>query len=51
MTFEDGLAQWGLKPEDIKTVFMTHLHWDHSWNMDKLPNATFYVQKKRWSMR
>lgn len=46
VTFEEGLAAWGLKPEDIKTVFMTHLHWDHSWNMDKLPNATFYVQKK-----
>lgn len=46
VTFEDGLAEWGLKPEDIKTVFLTHLHWDHSWNVDKLNNATFYVQKR-----
>ncbi len=25
-TFEEGLARWGLKPEDIDIVIHTHLH-------------------------
>ena len=25
-TFEEGLAKWGLKPEDIDVVIHTHLH-------------------------
>ena len=46
VSFEDGLASCGVKPEDVTKVFLTHLHWDHSWNVDKLPNAEFYVQRK-----
>lgn len=36
----------GIKPEDVKAIFITHLHWDHSQNLDKFPNAKIYVQKK-----
>ncbi len=45
MTFEDGLAKWGLKPEDIDIVLHTHLHNDHCENDYKCSNATFYVHQ------
>jgi len=44
--FEEGLARWGLKPEDIDIVIHTHLHNDHCENDDKCINAVFYVHTK-----
>ena len=44
--FEEGLARWGLKPEDIDVVIHTHLHNDHCENDDKCVNAVFYVHEK-----
>ncbi len=44
--FEEGLAKWGLKPEDIDIVIHTHLHNDHCENDDKCINAIFYVHEK-----
>lgn len=34
----------GLEPEDLRTVVLTHLHYDHAHNLDAFPNATFIVQ-------
>ena len=45
-TFEDGLAKFGLKPEDIDIVVHTHLHNDHCENDYKCTNARFYVHRK-----
>ncbi|HEC31283.1 MAG TPA: N-acyl homoserine lactonase family protein [Deltaproteobacteria bacterium] len=45
-TFEEGLARWGLKPEDIDIVIHTHLHNDHCENDFKCENAVFYVHEK-----
>jgi glyoxylase-like metal-dependent hydrolase (beta-lactamase superfamily II) len=45
-TFEDGLARFGLKPEDIDIVIHTHLHNDHCENDFKCVNARFYVHEK-----
>lgn len=45
-TFEEGLSQWGLKPEDIDVVIHTHLHNDHCENDYKCVNAAFYVHEK-----
>ncbi len=45
-TFEEGLAKWGLKPEDIDVVIHTHLHNDHCENDYKCTNATFFVHEK-----
>ena len=44
--FEEGLARWGLKPEDIDIVIHTHLHNDHCENDYKCTTATFYVHEK-----
>jgi len=45
-TFEQGLAQWGLKPKDIDIVIHTHLHNDHCENDYKCANAMIYVHEK-----
>ncbi|GKT32745.1 N-acyl homoserine lactonase family protein, partial [Aduncisulcus paluster] len=45
-TFEEGLAKFGLKPEDIDSVVHTHLHNDHCENDYKCTNAKFYVHRK-----
>ncbi len=40
------LAQLGLKPSDINTVVMSHLHWDHCGNTHLFPHAKIYVHKE-----
>lgn len=38
-----ALAQHGVRPEDIRLLILTHLHWDHAGNMGLFPNADFVV--------
>ena len=40
------LAACGVKPEDVRRVFMTHLHYDHWEGHDLFRNATYFVQEK-----
>jgi glyoxylase-like metal-dependent hydrolase (beta-lactamase superfamily II) len=40
-----ALAAIGVKPEDIDSVILTHLHWDHASNNDLFPRAKFFTQK------
>lgn len=44
----DQLALYDTRPEEIDTVILTHLHWDHAGNNMLYPNATFYVQRKEY---
>jgi N-acyl homoserine lactone hydrolase len=44
-SLEEGLAKFQLKPGDIDTVIVTHLHWDHIELARKLVNARFIVQE------
>jgi len=39
------LAECGLTPADVDTVFVTHAHFDHFGNVEAFPNATFYIQR------
>lgn len=39
------LAEMGLTPEDVDTVFITHAHFDHFGCVEDFPNATFYIQR------
>jgi len=41
-----ALRRAGVKAEDVKTVVMTHLHWDHAWGFDLFENARFVIQKR-----
>ncbi len=45
-TFEDGLALYDLRPEDIDIVIHTHLHSDHCENDYKCTNARFYIHEQ-----
>ena len=40
------LAEMGLTPEDVDTVFITHAHFDHFGSVEDFPNATFYIQRE-----
>jgi glyoxylase-like metal-dependent hydrolase (beta-lactamase superfamily II) len=50
---ESGTAQlrkFGLTPDDIGHVFITHLHFDHVDDLLKYRNAKVYIGKKEWEM-
>jgi glyoxylase-like metal-dependent hydrolase (beta-lactamase superfamily II) len=40
----EGLASLGVAPEDVQTIILTHLHYDHAGCIDHYPNAEFWVQ-------
>ena len=41
-----ALASAGARPEEITTVILTHLHYDHAGNNQLFPKARFYVQRE-----
>jgi N-acyl homoserine lactone hydrolase len=47
-TLEAALAELGWHFNDIDLVINSHLHYDHSENNPKLPNARFYVSLREW---
>ncbi len=42
------LRKFGLRPEDIGYVFVTHLHFDHVDDLLNYTNARIYIGKKEW---
>jgi len=40
-----NLAALGLEPGDVPRVFLSHLHYDHSLNVDLFPKAKIYVSR------
>jgi len=43
------LAECGITPADVTTVFLTHSHFDHMGNIEGFPSATFYIQERELS--
>lgn len=41
-----ALLKFGVKADEIGTVILSHLHWDHCYNNDLFPNAEFVVQRR-----
>ena len=41
---DTALAKLGFKAQDIETVVMTHLHWDHTGSLASFSHARIYVQ-------
>ena len=42
----NALKSAGLSPDDVRTVILTHLHWDHAQGFHLFKNATFLIQRK-----
>jgi glyoxylase-like metal-dependent hydrolase (beta-lactamase superfamily II) len=42
----EALAEAGVRAEDVRTVVLTHLHWDHAANAGRFPNAVFLAQAR-----
>ncbi len=40
----DALGELGVAAGDVGDVILTHLHYDHAGNLDRLPNAQFHIQ-------
>ena len=40
------LAACGVVPNDVRYVFVTHLHYDHWAGYELFPNATFFIQAR-----
>lgn len=45
MSLPEQLAKHGIKPGEIATVVLTHLHYDHCGGCELLPNARIVVQR------
>ncbi|MCR6735943.1 MAG: N-acyl homoserine lactonase family protein [Afipia sp.] len=45
----DALQNFGIPPESIRDVVITHLHYDHAGNLDRFPNARFHLQDREMS--
>ncbi len=43
---KDELERRGVSCEEIDTIILTHLHWDHCYNLELFPQAKIYVQAK-----
>lgn len=43
-----SLADVGVKPEEIDTIFLSHLHYDHLNNVAYFPNAEIICGEKEW---
>ena len=42
----DALRRIGVEPESVETVVLTHLHYDHTGNVDAFPAAELAVQRR-----
>jgi N-acyl homoserine lactone hydrolase len=49
-SLEEGLAKYQLKPKDIDTVIVTHLHSDHIELACELVNARFIIQENELNL-
>lgn len=47
----DALLRIGVDPADVDFCIFTHLHWDHTHNMKRFPNARYVAQAEeiRWA--
>ncbi|MCA8251472.1 N-acyl homoserine lactonase family protein [Burkholderia multivorans] len=42
----ESLSALGIQAADVSDVIITHLHYDHAGNLDKLPSAQIHIQER-----
>ena len=42
----DALERFGIRPDSIRDIVITHLHYDHAGNLDRFPNTRFHLQDR-----
>jgi glyoxylase-like metal-dependent hydrolase (beta-lactamase superfamily II) len=42
----ETLGQIGIQSRDVKDVILTHIHYDHCGNLDRFPQARFFLQDR-----
>ena len=47
-TTEELLREVGVAPEDVDTLILTHLHFDHYMNAHLFPNARIILNRRDW---
>ncbi|CAA0137527.1 N-acyl homoserine lactonase AiiA [Mycolicibacterium vanbaalenii] len=45
---QDALDELGIDAAMVKTVVITHLHWDHMGGFESFPSARFLVARSEW---
>lgn len=48
-TPSEAVARFGVKPEDITDVIISHIHWDHLDGIDLFPKARVWVQREEFN--
>jgi glyoxylase-like metal-dependent hydrolase (beta-lactamase superfamily II) len=44
----DAVAKFGVRPEEITDIIITHMHWDHADGFDLFPKASVWIQKDEY---
>src|SRR6185295_8163475 len=45
----EAVTKFGVKPEEITDVIITHMHWDHADGMDLFPKARVWLQQDEYA--
>jgi len=46
ITPADAMERLGVSPDTVSRIVLTHLHWDHTGNLDRFPDAELVVQER-----
>ena len=44
----EAVARFGVKPEDVTDVIISHVHWDHMDGVELFPKARLWIQKEEY---
>jgi glyoxylase-like metal-dependent hydrolase (beta-lactamase superfamily II) len=44
----DAVARFGVKPEEVTDVIVSHVHWDHLDGVDLFPKARVWIQREEF---